>query len=433
MSSPLTSCLMSPRGRSALVGAWCLCAPGGVVAQPASFRGLGFIPNTEPASAALAVSASGSHAAGWCDLDAVRWSSDGGRALGRMASPFGGIAVAQAISGDGSVVVGFGRGEQVGTPFWAFAWDAVRGMVPLCPPPGEGSIFGSYASGVSADGRVIVGASDGIGGGHLRAFRAALDREWQPIMSEPSSASAVSGDGTVVVGIVHLQGVDRAFAWSEAAGMRLLDDLDGGIQSAIAYGVNTDGTWIVGGSSSGSSDPEYAYEAVLWSSTGKATALGDLPGGDYASEARGVSADGSVVVGLSTVAPSPRTAAFIWDATHGMRDLRRVLIDQYGLNLDGWELSSALGISADGRTIVGRGINPARQNEGWIAYLGNGCAGDWDGDGAVTYDDLASFLDAFFCENDGKSCRSADFDRDGVVDTRDFFAFLVVFFEGCER
>ena len=86
---------------------------------------------------------------------------------------------------------------------------------------------------------------------------------------------------------------------------------------------------------------------------------------------RGVSADGSIVVGMATEAPSSEggrgSEPFIWDADHGMRNLTDVLRDEYGLgeSLAGWNLGEAEDISDDGRTIVGLG------NQGpWIAYLG---------------------------------------------------------------
>jgi hypothetical protein len=54
-----------------------------------------------------------------------------------------------------------------------------------------------------------------------------------------------------------------------------------------------------------------------------------------------------------------------------MRDLRTVLVNDYGLGtaLTGWTLTAAFGCSADGRIIVGRGVDPAGRNESWIARL----------------------------------------------------------------
>ena len=95
--------------------------------------------------------------------------------------------------------------------------------------------------------------------------------------------------------------------------------------------------------------------------------LGDLPGGNFSSSvAFSTSADGSVVVGISNGSTTPQ--AFRWDATTGMLDLKEILIDQ-GLDLTGWTLSFASGISADGRTIVGRGINPDGFWEAFITTL----------------------------------------------------------------
>ena len=63
----------------------------------------------------------------------------------------------------------------------------------------------------------------------------------------------------------------------------------------------------------------------------------------------GISADGRTIVGHG-VNPSGQT-------------------DDLGLDLAGWTLDTALGISADGLTIVGQGTNPNGEFEAWIAII----------------------------------------------------------------
>ena len=96
--------------------------------------------------------------------------------------------------------------------------------------------------------------------------------------------------------------------------------------------------------------------------------LGDLPGGEFYSVATGVSSDGSIIVGQAT--PLSGDGAFIWDEVHGLRSLHAVLEELgVGAALSGWQLTYANGISADGQTIVGLGVNPAGENEGWVATV----------------------------------------------------------------
>jgi uncharacterized membrane protein len=95
--------------------------------------------------------------------------------------------------------------------------------------------------------------------------------------------------------------------------------------------------------------------------------LGDLPGGTFHSIAFDVSADGTIVVGFGNTAPG--SEAFIWDATNGMRNLKNLLVAAGVQEVEGWRLTEATGISADGRIIVGNGTNPSGQNEGWVVAL----------------------------------------------------------------
>ena len=177
-----------------------------------------------------------------------------------------------------------------------------------------------------------------------------------------STAYGVSADGSVVVGRGYSASGFEAFRWTPADNMVSLGDLEGdGVQS-LAFGVSADGTVVVGAGASAS-----GFEAFRWTQAGGMVGLGDLPGGSFGSWANGVSADGTVVVGHSNSASG--SEAFLWSAATGMQNLKTVLVNDYGLNLTGWTLTEAKGISADGKVIVGYGTNPSGQTEAWFANL----------------------------------------------------------------
>jgi len=150
--------------------------------------------------------------------------------------------------------------------------------------------------------------------------------------------------------------------WTQSTGMEGLGDLPGGAFGSSAIATSVDGTVIVGFGSSALGD-----EAFRWTLSGGMVGLGDLAGGLFQSYAQAVSADGSIVVGYGTTEIG--IEAFIWDANHGMRNLRSALVSDYGLNLDGWVLSAAFGMSQDGQSIVGFGTNPDGNTEAWMARI----------------------------------------------------------------
>ena len=115
-----------------------------------------------------------------------------------------------------------------------------------------------------------------------------------------------------------------------------LGDLPGGSYYSEAWGVSANGSIVVGRATS-SSGPE----AFRWEGT-EMRGLGDLPGGLFSSAARDVSASGSVIVGSAT--SSSGREAFRWEdgIMTGLGDLP-------GGNYD----SEALAVSADGSVVVG--------------------------------------------------------------------------------
>jgi len=172
------------------------------------------------------------------------------------------------------------------------------------------------------------------------------------------AAYGISGDANVIVGNSQASAGFEAFRWTSAGGMASL----GGINSA-AYGASYDGSVIVGTTQG----PTGGAEAFRWTSATGMVGLGDLAGGLINSNGAAVSADGTIVFGWGNT--SIGNEAFIWDAANGMRNLRTLLINDYGLNLTGWILSTGTGMSADGRVFTGEGINPAGQTEAWIADI----------------------------------------------------------------
>jgi probable HAF family extracellular repeat protein len=104
-----------------------------------------------------------------------------------------------------------------------------------------------------------------------------------------------------------------------------------------------------------------------WTAERGMVGLGDLPGGPLNSNVWDVSADGSVIVGYGNTASGE--AAFLWTVGDGMRNLRDLLIANGATGLTGWTLTQATAVSADGRTIVGYGRNPAGNTEAWIATV----------------------------------------------------------------
>ncbi len=283
--------------------------------------------------------------------------------------------------------------------------------------PGGGEV--SAATAVSGDGSVVVGSSDSANSTISEAFRWTAGGGMVGLGDLPggpfeSQARAASANGSVVVGRGRVaNGFFEAFRWIAGGGMVGLGDLPGGFVHSDAHAVSADGTVVVGVSHSGN------FQAFRWTAMAGMVGLGSV--GSGSSFANAVTADGSIVVG-SYVGFNGARAAY-WTAEDGMVDLRDKLVNEYdlGFDLTGWTLTQAWGISDDGLTIVGRGINESGDIEGWVAQLPESdCFGDVDGDGNVGASDLLALLAAWGTDPGGPP----DFDGDGNVWASDLLALL---------
>jgi uncharacterized membrane protein len=323
-----------------------------------------------PLSEANGVSADGSVVVGggriirpWgYEHRACRWTASGGlQDLGELPGMTDGVA--WAVSADGSVVVGSctrQRSDEVPVTSIAFRWDAHTGTMQALGP----DTVNTQALGISADGSVVVGA-EGVSN----------DTWWIPVRWDQGGmtvyplanryglALAASGDGSVVVGMDQ----NGAFRW-----------------------IGSDVIGLNHGSAS----------------------------------ATDISVDGSVVVGAFVAGP-----ALVWTTERGAVSLSSFLTSR-GVSLGGWWPYGARGVSADGRVVVGVATSGS-QERAFVAYLGRGAGlvcgpADFDGDGTPGTD---QDIEAFFACLAGNCCAScgADFDGDGDVATdADIEAFFRV-------
>jgi probable HAF family extracellular repeat protein len=317
----------------------------------ASIQALGAIGDPAFDSYANGISSDGSTVVGSSESSAFRWTAATGmQALG-VPQSVGINDQAFGVSGDGSVVVGVT--EEFRSSPQAFRWTNSTGMQVLGDLPG--GIGNNFATDVSSDGSVIVGTAGNETVGPGVPFR------WTALtgmvrVDGMTSAEAVSADGNTIVGTGTAEG--DASIWTAAGGARLIGGFPGYYQSD-ASDISTDGSVVIGYSTGTQESGGFR-----WTDAAGIQSLGKGPDGGAMTFARAVSGDGSVIVGGNG------SRAMIWDGSHGARYLADVLSKDYGLDLTGWELDEATGVSDDGLTIVGNGYGPGHPaKEAWIVHL----------------------------------------------------------------
>jgi uncharacterized membrane protein len=365
-------------------------------------------------SIALGVSQDGSVVIGTISYSgydrAFRWTAAGMEVLNVPGSdplPLG-------ISWDGSVIVGLSIHY-----IWyyrGFIWTADSGVRMV-----DCSGFDSTACyGISGNGLIVVGGSSSPSYG----WSGPLGSPCNLIRCDRSSLNDASYDGSVAAGYCGHDGSRRAIIYRRATGTVQQLGLPPGYPEAFAWGISGDGSVVIGLTFS---SPNWdSTGAFYWTESEGARVLSTL-GGAESGVFKGISVDGSVIVGTSQNAAG-EWRAVRWRRVQGQYRIEDLNQTYAALLANGSVLRSAYGMSPDGRYIVGWGRNAATGRDEAFLLDTNAPNGDLNGDGCVDDGDLLQVLFAFGQTDPG---HIADVNFDGIVDDADLLIVLFNFGSGC--
>jgi uncharacterized membrane protein len=288
---------------------------------------------------------------------------------------------ATAVSGDGSVVIGFGNGP--------FTWTRQLGARTLSNLPGTAICL---AAAVSIDGGVAVGNCDnlavkwtgttptqlGFVGGNSSASATAANLTgsiiagsnnghtgiWSGVTptlltelagSTGSEGVGISSDGTVIVGTVHpstdTTGLGQAYRAKNGV-MALVPLIPGTPEISQALGVSADGNNVLFFAR--------GFSAAVWNAvTNVQTSLGS----NFTPLA--ISGDGNTVVGAGAVGATAGPA--VVKVASGTTVLLSTILANLGVNLGDFSITDIVGVSTNGKVLVGAGVSTTTGvRQGWV-------------------------------------------------------------------
>ena len=283
--------------------------------------------------------------------------------LGTLKSDNSETSIASAVNSDGSTVVGYSD-DGVGTysvraTVWSGSNWGTKTDLGTLKVDNSGS---SLAQAVSSDGSVVVGAADNDVGSAYRAtvwsgsnWGTKTDLGTLEVDNSGSSwARAVSSDGSVVGGSAdNDNGESRATVWSGSNWGTKTDlgtlKTDNSGNSQIR-GISSDGSIVVGDAESDDINLDHYLRPTVWSGSNWSTKtdLGTLKTNNYGEGlASAVSGDGSTVVGRAEN-DNRESRATVWSGSGWTTktDLGTLKTDNSGY-------STAWAASSDGSTVGG--------------------------------------------------------------------------------
>jgi probable HAF family extracellular repeat protein len=296
---------------------------------------------------------------------------------------------ALGISGNGQVAVGYTVNDAVTA---AVTWSALEGTTILDPITMSSATLLWRGRAASFDGSVVVGNA-------RNEVNAARPTRWVNgtledlgsllgfASNRQGNAFGVNSDGTVVVGWASGSTSQRPFRWVQGSTsgpianpqMHDLGTLRStGTGTGIAYSVNEDGTVVVGDAQNAT-----ATRAFRWVEGGTGGVTGNLQMQDLGtlrtdatgtSGGRDVNTDGTVVVGEAhNDAGALRAFRWVEGATSGAATNPQ-MHDLGTLKLDGSGASSARGVNTDGTVIVGSAENDSAERRAfrWVSGATDG-------------------------------------------------------------
>ncbi len=269
---------------------------------------------------------------------------------------FGPTSEANAVMRDGTKVIGYSTTSLTEN---LACWWTTNGIAPV---PGVQHWLANAAYAISADGNVIVGDRNFGTTEEAWYWTPAGDTQLVPFPEtlRASTARGVTGNGQVVVGtataVFNLAKWYKAFRWDRSqTTASYLPVYSTTYPDCGATAISDDAQRIIGIVATGLS----TQAAARWDNGGAPVPFSKEGDTIQAVSANALTPDGSIVVGSAVNNITGKGVAFKWTAATGVVALPNPTTGgRYAI-----DVAAAMGVSGNGRVIVGYGENVAGDDE----------------------------------------------------------------------